>query len=245
MSEQPPFVRSLIADGLDRSTFLSVTGVLCLQGGRELSPPCTVMDASVLARSDGRVVVLAGAAGIGSDYAGSSARAVAHYRGLGAEVAVVPDPREDISTASAALSDGIGLIVMPGGSPGGLLDVLTTIDGGSIGRRIAELWQSGAAISGASAGAMVMCTQTVRPGRDSGIAAAGLGFVDGIAVPHWTPGSERRWSLPDGLVWGLPECGGVIIDGDQMTAVGQGHPSVRVGNEWHRITRDGTEPVPV
>jgi len=220
-----------------------VTGVLCLQGGRELTPPCAVMDATVLTRSDDRVVVLAGAARVGSDYAGSSARAFAHYRGLGAEVDVVPDPREDISTALAALSDGIGLIVMPGGSPGGLLNVLTVVDGGSIGRRIAELWQSGAAISGASAGAMVMCNQTVRPDRHSGI-AAGLGFVDGIAVPHWTPGSERRWPLADGLVWGLPECGGVIIDGDQMTAVGQGHPSVRVDSEWHRITRNGTEPIP-
>ncbi len=234
---------SLIADGLNRSTFLSVTGVLCLQGGRELTPPCAVMDATVIARSDGRIVVLACAARVGSDYAGAAARAVAHYRGLGAEVAVVPDPREDLSTALAALRDGIGLIVMPGGSPGGLLDVLTTIDGGSIGRRIAELWQSGAAISGASAGAMVMCTRTVRPDRDSGI-AAGLGFVDGIAVPHWTPGSERRWSLPDALVWGLPECGGVIIDGDQMTAVGQGHPSVRVDSEWHRVARSDTEPIP-
>jgi len=236
-------VCSLITDGVNRSTFWSVIGALCLQGGRELTPACDVMDTTVLARSDGQVVVLAGAARVGSDYAGASARAVAHYRRLGAQVAVMPDPREDVSAALAALRDGIGLLVMPGGSPGGLLDVLTTIDGGFIGRRIAELWQSGAAISGASAGAMVMCTQTVRPDRDSGI-AAGLGFVDGIAVPHWTPGSERRWSLPDGLVWGLPECGGVIISDGQMTAVGQGHPSVRVDSEWHRITRDGTEPIP-
>lgn len=201
------------------------------------------MDAAVLAGSNGRVVVLAGAARIGSDYAGASQRTVAHYRGLGAEVTVVPDPREDTSTALAAMPDEIGLIVMPGGSPGGLLDVLTTIDGGSIGRRVAELWQSGAAISGASAGAMVMCTRTVRPDRDGGI-AAGLGFVDGIAVPHWTPGSERRWSLPDGLVWGLPECGGVIIDGDRMAAVGQGDPSVRIDGKWRRIARSSAEPIP-
>jgi len=236
-------VCSLITDGVNRSTFWSVIGALCLQGGRELTPACDVMDTTVLARSDGQVVVLAGAARVGSDYAGASARAVAHYRRLGAQVAVMPDPREDVSAALAALRDGIGLLVMPGGSPGGLLDVLTTIDGGFIGRRLAELWQSGTAVSGASAGAMVMCAQTVRPDRDGGV-AAGLGFVDGIAVPHWTPGSEGRWTLPAGLVWGLPECGGVIIADDQMTAVGQGHPSIRVGNEWHRITHDGTEPVP-
>ena len=222
---------------------MAVSGVLCLQGGRELTPSCEEMDAAVIARSDGQVVVLAGAARVGSDYAGASSRAVAHYGKLGVEVAVVPDPRTDAIEALAALRDGIGLVVMPGGSPGGLLDVLTAIDGGSIGRRVAELWQSGTAVSGASAGAMVMCAQTVRPDRDGGV-AAGLGFVAGLAVPHWAPGSDRRWSLPEGLVWGLPECGGVIVAGEQMTAVGQGHPSIRVGNEWHRITRDDTEPVP-
>jgi len=220
-----------------------MTGVLCLQGGRELTPSCEQMDAAVIARSNGQVVVLAGAAQVGSDYAGASSRAVAHYRKLGAEIVVVPDPRDDISAALAALRDDVGLVVLPGGSPGGLLDVLTAVDGGSIGRRIAQLWQSGTAVSGASAGAMVMCAQTVRPDRDGGI-AAGLGFVAGLAVPHWTPGSEGRWSLPDGLVWGLPECGGVIIAGDQMAAVGHGHPSVRVGDEWHRITCNGTEPIP-
>ena len=132
---------------------------------------------------------------------------------------------------------------MPGGSPGGLLDVLTTIGDGSIGARVVELWRSGASISGASAGAMVMCAQTARPDSDGNL-ADGLGLVDGLAIPHWTLGSERRWALPDGLVWGLPECGGVLVDGDQMTAVGQGEPSVRVADEWRRITRTNTEPVP-
>ncbi len=56
------------------------TGVLCLQGGRELTPPCEEMDRTVLERSDGSVVVLAGAARPGSDYAGASKRTVAHYR---------------------------------------------------------------------------------------------------------------------------------------------------------------------
>ncbi len=218
-------------------------GVLCLQGGRELTPPCEKMDAAVLARASSRVIVIAGAARVGSDYAGASARTVAHYRRLGVEVSVVPDPREHPNGALAALTDDVGLIVMPGGSPGGLLDVLTVVDGGSIGTRLIELWNSGAAISGASAGAMVMCAVTMRPDRNGGV-ANGLGLVNGIAVPHWTPGSERRWDLPDALVWGLPECGGVLIDGDQMTAVGQGEPSIRLANEWRSITRTGAEPVP-
>jgi len=130
---------------------MKTAGLLCLQGGRELTKPCETMDAAVLARANGRVVVIAGAARVGSDYAGASARTVAHYGRLGAEVDVVPDPRTDARAALAALSDGVGLAVLPGGSPGSLLDVLTSVDGGSIGTRLVELWRSGTAISGASA----------------------------------------------------------------------------------------------
>ena len=218
-------------------------GVLCLQGGRELTPPCEEMDRSVLERSDGNVVVLAGAARPGSDYAGASARAVAHYRTLGATVSVVHDPRDDVFEALDALTDDVGLIVMPGGSPGGLLDVLSVVDGGSIGRRLVELWRAGTAISGASAGAMVMCSSTVTPDRSDG-AAAGLGLVAGLAIPHWSPGSERRWAVSASPLWGLPECGGVLVAGEHITAVGQGNPSVQIDGEWQRVSRSGTDPLP-
>jgi hypothetical protein len=211
-------------------------GVLCLQGGRELTPPCENMDRSVLEHTDGSVVVLAGAARPGSDYAGASARTVAHYRTLGATVAVVPDPRDDASQALDALTADVGLIVMPGGSPGGLLDVLSVVDGGSIGRRLVDLWQAGTAISGASAGAMVMCARTATPDR-SGSDASGLGLVSGMAIPHWSPGSERRWAVSASPLWGLPECGGVIVAGEHISAVGQGNPSVRIDGEWRRVSR--------
>lgn len=218
-------------------------GILCLQGGREFTPPCEAMDRTVIGRCDGAVAVLAGAARVGSDYTGASARAADHYRALGAEVTIVPDPRDDPTRALAVLGDGIGLIVMPGGSPSSLLEVLIAVDGGSIGARVLESWRSGVGVSGASAGAMVMCARTATPDRANGI-ADGLDLVAGLAVPHWSPGSERRWRLPDGLVWGLPECGGVLIAGTDMTAVGRGNPSVRIDGSWHRIARDGSEPVP-
>ena len=99
-------------------------GLLCLQGGRELTPPCDEMDRAVLAGATGRVVVIAGAARPGSDYDGASARTVAHYSRLGAAVDVVPDPRTDHDGALEALVDDVGLVVLPGGSPSGLLDVL-------------------------------------------------------------------------------------------------------------------------
>jgi hypothetical protein len=221
-------------------------GVICLQGGRELTPPCDEMDAAVLDRCTGTVVVLAGSARRGADYAGSSARTAAHYARLGVAVAVVPDPRDDPAAALDRLNDDIGLVVMPGGSPGALLDVLTVVGNGAIGARMVELWAAGTTISGASAGAMVLCSHMVNPER--GRVVDGLGLVPGLAVPHWSPGSERRWSLaesgPGSLLWGLPECGGVLIDGDTMVALGQGATAVRVNGSWTSVSRTDPQPLP-
>ena len=217
----------------------SAHGAICLQGGRELTPPCDEMDRAVLERSSGVVVVLAGAARPGSDYAGASARTVAHYRRLGAAVVAIPDPRDAHAAALAALHDEVGLVVLPGGSPGGLLGVHTDRPSGTtstIAERLIAMWEAGTAISGASAGAMVLCARTATPDRSGGL-VAGLDLVPGVAIPHWSPGSERRWSLPDRLMWGLPECGGVLIENESMTGVGQGTASVRVEGTWRAIER--------
>jgi hypothetical protein len=222
----------------------TASGVLCLQGGRELTPACDEMDTTVLSHVRGDIVVIAGAARVGSDYAGASARTVAHYRRLGAQVVIAPDPRVNPNETLAALADDVGMIVLPGGSPGGLLDVLTVVDGGSVGARLVELWHAGTAISGASAGAMVLCARTAQPDRSGGD-AAGLGLVAGMAVPHWSRGSERRWIVSASPLWGLPECGGVIVADERIAAVGRGDPSIRVDGEWHRVSRSGTDPLPI
>jgi hypothetical protein len=230
---------------MDSGTVSSNSGVICLQGGRELTPGCDEMDRAVLERCTGPVVVLAGAARPGSDYAGASARTVTHYMRLGITVEVIPDPRDDHHAALAALDDAIGLVVLPGGSPGGLLDVLTAGagDAPTIAERLVALWSTGTAISGASAGAMVLCAHTATPDRSAGL-AAGLDLVPGLAIPHWSPGSERRWPLPDTLLWGLPECGGVLIDGNSMIGVGQGTASIRAAGAWSAIGRHSPEPFP-
>lgn len=216
-------------------------GILCLQGGRELTEPCEEMDRAVLDRCDGTVVVLAGAARPGSDYSGASARTIAYYRTLGVDVMIVPDPRSDPVRALEVLTDEVGLVVLPGGAPGGLLDVLSAVDGGSIGQRLVSLWRSGAGVSGASAGAMVLCARTATPDRSG--SADGLGLVGGMAIPHWSPGAERRWEAAASPLWGLPECGGVLIHAGSMSAAGRGTPSVRIDGTWRPITRTGSEPV--
>ena len=210
----------------------ATAGLLCLQGGREFTPECVDMDRTVIARSSARLVaVLAGAARVGSDYDGASDRARRHYSGLGADVRVIPDPRVDVDGALAALDEEIDLIVLPGGSPSGLLDVLS----GTVRARVRELHSSGTAISGASAGAMVLCTSVVRPDRGGGV-VDGIGLVDGLALPHWSPGTTR-WRVPDVTLWGLPECGGVVIDGDDRRAVGRGEPSMRLDGDWSPLPR--------
>ncbi|MEM8905691.1 MAG: Type 1 glutamine amidotransferase-like domain-containing protein [Actinomycetota bacterium] len=207
-------------------------GLLCLQGGRELTSECREMDAAVLDRTDDPVVVLAGAARPGTDYAGASARASAHYAALGAEVVVAPDPRDDLPGCLDALTE-VGLLVLPGGSPGSLLGVVS----GPVGDRIGELHRGGAAISGASAGAMVLCDRLVVPDR-GGEPVDGLGFVPGLALPHWSATGGPRWRVAVEPRWGLPECGGVLIDATTVLAVGRGEPSILLDGATVAIPRE-------
>lgn len=213
-------------------------GLICLQGGHEFTADCHAMDAGVLALvRQGAVAVLAGAARPGSDYAGASDRARRHYEQLGADVLVVPDPRKDVDAAIDALTDDLALLILPGGSPTSLRDVLS----GPVAERVVALSCAGMSISGASAGAMVLCTRMVRPGGGADV-VDGLGLVEGLALPHWSPGSDRGWPVPDGVdLWGLPECGGVIIPSDRsphgVRAVGQGEPSRRHHGSWERVPR--------
>ena len=184
--------------------------------------------------------------GAAATTAGASARTAAHYARLGVTVEVVSDPRSGHADALAALAGDIGLVVLPGGSPGGLLDVLTRRPNDvepTIGERLVALWRAGTGISGASAGAMVLCAQTATPDRSRGV-ASGLGLVPGLAIPHWSPGSERRWSLPEALLWGLPECGGVLIETGSMIGVGLGAASVHVDGAWQPVDRERPAPLP-
>lgn len=213
-------------------------GVLCLQGGREFTAGCRDMDRHVLDLAGaGPVAVLAGAARVGSDYRGASQRALTHYEDLGATVRTVPDPREDARAAQEALDDDVALVVLPGGSPASLLGVLTDPSTG-VGERLLELHAAGVAISGASAGAMVLCEQLVVPDRRPPTVTAGLGLVAGLALVHWSPDGDRGWPTGDvSVVWGLPECGGIVVDGERLVAVGRGEPSQRIDGRWTPVAR--------
>ena len=188
------------------------------------------MDAELVRRASGRVVVSALAGSLGSDYRTATANGVRHFRALGAaDVVGAPDARDDPAAAIEILRTA-RLLVLPGGSPTRLLEALQQT---AVGQLVADLLEDDGVVMGASAGAMVLCPWTVLPDRrgvERPVVEPGLGLVPGVAVlPHWRAGSGRGdWEQAitaragDGVqLLGLPEESGVIVEGTSFTAVGQ------------------------
>jgi cyanophycinase-like exopeptidase len=197
-------------------------GVVCLQGGNELTPPCRQMDSDLLARAPhGPVVVLPLASARGSDYSRTADNAARYLTELGADVAVPDDPRRDAAPALALVPDA-GMIVLTGGSPRRLRDGL--VDTGLDAALLAAS-RRGALVMGASAGAMVACTTTLLPQwRGNPQSGPGIGLVDGyVVVPHFD-GKRTGWvreALANApAVIGIPECSGVIVADAELAAVG-------------------------
>jgi cyanophycinase-like exopeptidase len=203
--------------------------VICLQGGGEFSPRCREMDADLVRRAGGRVVVTALAGAIGREYDTATANGVRHFRAVGADDVVgAPDARLDPVGAQQSVMSA-RLLVLPGGSPMRLLDALQHT---GVGDLVADLLHDGGVVMGASAGAMVLCPWTVMPEqRSAGVLAveAGLGLTgDLVVVPHWSGSAGRGdWlrsieaSVPTGTaVLGIPEESGVLVEGNVLTAVG-------------------------
>lgn len=222
-----------------------MTGTICLQGGREFGSSCRDLDMEVLRRTQmGPIVVLAGAAEPGKPYATASRNAARHYGNLGGDPAVpAPDPREDLDGCLATLAQAT-MVVLPGGSPTELLRVLTVLADGQVGQQLRARHTDGVTISGASAGAMVLCARTWLADSDRTV-TDGLGLVPGIALPHHEPGREGRAGTPPDLpVWGLPECGGVLVDDDGVVAAGAGTPVLVVDGEVEELSRTTPRPLP-
>ena len=207
-----------------------MVSTVLLQGGAEFGPSCREMDSALLARVGAvPVVVVALAAEPGRDYASASAHAVDYYSSLGAaDVVAAPDARTDPEGAVAAVRRS-GLVVLPGGSPNRLL---TGLRGTAVGDAVRDVLAAGGAVSGASAGAMVLCAWTVLPEQGRPELVEGLGVVPrSLALPHFS--GDVRWldavsdRLPaDVTVLGLAECAGVLA----------------VGPDYARVTAVGAEP---
>lgn len=209
---------------------------VCLQGGAEFGSRCRGMDTRALqAAGGGRVVVAALAGATGHEYDTATANGVRYYRGLGAgDVVGAPDARLDEAGAYAACRSA-RLLVLPGGSPARLLESLTTTP---VGDAVREVLERGGVVSGASAGAMVLCRWTVLPEGGAPRVVPGLGIVPwAVVVPHWRGGS--RWvdaitaavesEAPDDAgpdaagplaLLGLPEQSGLLVQGTSYEGLG-------------------------
>ena len=192
-----------------------MNGMICLQGGAEFGSRCIDMDAELLDRSPaGDIVILAGAAAPGREYDIAGANAVRYYSRLtDRRVIAATDPRSD-PTMFIQAAGSASFLVLPGGSPRRLLDVVT----GDIREALVGVSTRGGTISGASAGAMALCTFTVVPGVG---VTDGLGLVPGVAIPHFDGSNWWDLDLPDDVTrWGLPECGGVLFAAGSVSAIG-------------------------
>ena len=192
-----------------------MNGTICLQGGAEFGRLCVDMDAELLDRTPaGDVVILAGAAAPGREYDVATANAVRYYSRLTKRsVVAADDPRSDPAVFVDAARSA-SLLVLPGGSPRRLLDVLT----GDVLEALIGVLERGGTISGASAGAMVLCAYTAVPG--AGV-TDGLGLVPGVAIPHFDGSNWWDLDLPGDVPrWGLPECGGVVFRSGSVSAIG-------------------------
>ena len=207
---------------------------MCLQGGAEFGPECRPMDAELLRRADGPVVVTALAGTPGGDYRTASANGVRYLQSLGADdVVAAPDAREDPDGALAVLR-GARMVVLPGGWPSRLLDALqrTAVD-----RVLADLLEAGGIVSGSSAGAMVLGGWTVLPDRPGPAVQPALGIVpEVLVVPHWSGSGRSGWlaaveaAVPaDVLVLGIAEQSGVLVEDGVLTAVGSPTSLLRSG----------------
>src|SRR5437588_5089588 len=206
--------------------------VVCLQGGNELTDACRDMDRHLLERAGpGPVVVVPLASEPGADYTRTGANATRYFGALGADVMVAADARNDAAAAAEAVATA-AMVVLTGGSPRRLRDAL---DATGLGDHIRSRWQTGALVMGSSAGAMVACEVTLLPKwRGNPDSGPGLGLVTGhVVVPHYD-GKRGGW-VDVGLsvapvVLGIPECSGVVVEGDLLTAGGVA-PSVRITAE--------------
>ena len=192
-----------------------MNGTICLQGGAEFGRLCVDMDAELLDRTPpGDVVILAGAAAPGREYDVATANAVRYYSRLTQRTVVaVDDPRNDPAVFVDAARSA-SLLVLPGGSPRRLLDVLM----GDVLQALIGVLERGGTVSGASAGAMVLCAYTAVPG--AGV-TDGLGLVPGVAIPHFDGSNWWDIDLPGDVPrWGLPECGGVVFRSGSVSAIG-------------------------
>lgn len=164
------------------------------------------------------------------------------------EIAMVVDAVSAAAATEAARVAAADVVYLPGGDP----DIAPPLLAGSaVGEALSIAHARGAALAGASAGAMALAEWSWTP--KGGI--RGLGFVHGFAVvPHYDDIRRMAWQsalgkvAPNGLGYlGLDERTGVFAEGDRWHVAGEGAAHwFAPGSVEPVIASDGeTLPIPV
>jgi peptidase E len=205
-----------------------MSGYVLVQGGDEFHDECREMDKRLLELAgSGRVTVLAGASESAADFEATSQKAVAYYRDLGAPD-VEAAPQDHDGMALALISARVA--ILPGGSPAHLLHLLHA-DQGRLSDALRAILLAGGAISGSSAGAMVLGAATWLPDADrEGTVVPALGLLGEplLLLPHadGTPSTwlslvdQGRALLPDLRCLALGEHSGVLFGPEERESFG-------------------------
>ena len=175
----------------------------------------------------------------------SVAHAQAWFRQFGVELQELPVlKRADAKSAAIAeRARSAGLFYLVGGDPGWVAEVLR---GSVVWAAIFEAWRDGAALAGSSAGAMVLCSDTlVRakwPNHVNRRPAPGLGVVEKTAVlPHFDT-FGHKWiesaqaADADLCLLGVDERSAAVWDGSGWQAAGPGAVTIVNGPTVTRFT---------
>lgn len=229
-------------------------GPLVLMGGGEHLPGCEPIDRWLLersGRSSPRVLVIPSASvPVTLPAVASQARTWWHRLGASARVAVPGRHPTDRIVEQVADAD---VLVLPGGVPERLLGALGA---SPVGEAVVDRWRAGAALSGSSAGAMVLFAWRLRIASPRPLTLTpGLGALDGyVAAPHfdrfvgrWGAGrrfAERQRRRLRGLgVLGLDEATALAVHEGGAEVIGRGAVTVGDASGWH-VHRPGA-PVPI
>lgn len=224
-----------------------MTGLLALLGGQEHTSGCESIDRRMLAEARHdipRVTVLL-AATTPRRRAFKTNEALTYWRSLGIQpqIAMAGGPNET-KRALAALDDP-DIVVMTGGHPW-LLH--RRLDGSPVLDRILDLWRSGVALSGSSAGAIAVCEwrQHLQPPRPFRLVRA-FGLLPGsAAAPHYDRYGLDRWAqqvsrrYPQLRILGLNDRTALVGRNGEFTVYGESSITLLQGRQVTRFHRSAS-----
>jgi cyanophycinase len=247
-----------------RRSGVFMAGKMVLAGGDELRPGCEEMDQKILQAAGGpqaQVIFLPTA--VARHYPQAAARtASAYFSRLGARctVAMILTRQDAELPEYISMIESGTLIYLAGGDPDVLLDVLA---GSAVWAAVLRVYERGGVVGGSSAGAMVMCSHTLLPGRradDQVPWVAGLGLVrHTLVLPHYVAPRAasavplaahlRREVAPTFSVLGIPEHTALLGNGVAWDVVGPGPVTIFAADEQRaysqgaRVTLDNMDEV--